>query len=76
MTWRSIMISRPASLRRTHASLAIIQEQTVYIPFEDIAVLVLNHREITLTHAVLATCAEYGIGVFSIGDNHMPNGIL
>lgn len=76
MTWRSIMISRPASLRRTHASLAIIQEQTVYIPFEDIAVLVLNHREITLTHAVLATCAEYGIGVFSIGDNHMPNGIF
>ena len=61
MGWRSVMISRPARLRREHFSLAIEQEQTAFIPFEDIAVIVLNHREINLTHPVLSACAEYGI---------------
>ena len=30
------MISRPAKLRREHYSLAIEQEQTAFVPFEDI----------------------------------------
>jgi len=47
MVWRSVMISRPAKLRRELYSLAIEQEETAFVPFEDIAVIVLNHREIT-----------------------------
>jgi len=70
------MISRPAKLRREHYSLAIEQEQTVCVPFEDIAVIVLNHKEITLTHPVLSACAEYGIGLYSTGNNHQPSGIF
>jgi CRISPR-associated protein Cas1 len=76
MVWRSVMISRPAKLRREHYSLAIEQEQTAFVPFEDIAVIVLNHREITLTHPVLSACAEYGIGLYATGDNHQPSGIF
>ena len=52
------------------------QAQAVRVPFEDIAVIVLNNREITLTHPVLSACGEYGIGLFSTGDNHQPNGIF
>jgi CRISPR-associated protein Cas1 len=70
------MISRPARLRREHFSLAIEQEQTAFVPFEDIAVIVLNHREINLSHPVLSACAEYGIGIFSTGDNHQPSGVF
>ena len=76
MGWRSVMISRPAKLRREHFSLAIEQEQTAYVPFEDIAVIVLNHREISLSHPVLSACAEYGISLFSTGDNHQPSGVF
>lgn len=76
MGWRSLMISRPAKLRREHFSLAIEQEQTAYVPFEDIAVIVLNHREINLSHPVLSACAEYGIGLYATGDNHQPNGVF
>lgn len=76
MTWRSVMISRPARLRREHFSLAIEQDETAFVPFEDIAVIVLNHREITLTHPVLSACAEYGIGLYATGDNHQPNGVF
>jgi len=74
--WRSVMISRPAKLRREHFSLAIEQEKTAYVPFEDIAIIVLNHREIQLTHPVLSACADYGIGLYATGDNHQPNGVF
>ncbi len=70
------MISRPARLRRAHFSLAIEQDDTAFVPFEDIAVIVLNHREITLTHPVLSACAEYGISLFATGEDHQPNGIF
>ena len=76
MGWRSVMISRPAKLRREHFSLAIEQEQTAFVPFEDIAVIVLNHREIVLTHPVLSACADYGIGLYATGDNHQPSGVF
>ena len=76
MVWRSVMISSPAKLRREHFSLAIEQEQTAFVPFEDIAVIVLNHREITLTHPVLSACAEYGIGLYATGSNHQPAGVF
>ena len=76
MGWRSVMISRPAKLRREHFSLAIEQEQTAFVPFEDIAIIILNHREIQLTHPVLSACADYGIGLYTTGDNHQPNGVF
>lgn len=76
MVWRSVMISRPARLRREHFSLAIEQEETAYVPFEDIAVIVLDHQEITLTHPVLSACAEYGIGLFATGRTHQPAGVF
>jgi CRISPR-associated protein Cas1 len=76
VVWRSVMISSPAKLRREHYSLAIDQEQTAFVPFEDIAVIVLNHREITLTHPVLSACAEYGIGLYATGSNHQPAGVF
>lgn len=76
MTWRSVVISRPARLRREHYSLAIEQERTAFVPFEDIAVILLNHREITLTHPVLAACGEYGVSLFATGDTHHPSGVF
>lgn len=76
MGWRSVMISQPAKLRREHFSLAIEQQQTAYVPFEDIAVIVLNHKEIVLTHPVLSACAEYGIGLYATGQNHQPSGVF
>lgn len=76
MTWRSVMISRPATLRRDKFALLIEQEQDARVPFEDIAIIVLNHPEITLTHSVLSACGEYGIGLFSSGPTHHPNGVF
>lgn len=76
MVWRSVVVSRPARLRREHYSLVIEQGETAFVPFEDIAVIVLNHREITLTHPVLSACGEYGISLFATGDTHHPSGVF
>ena len=76
VTWRSIVISRPARLKRENYSLLVEQEQSVRVPFEDIAIIVLNHREIVLTHPVLSACGEYGISLFSTGETHHPNGVF
>lgn len=76
MVWRSVVINQPARLKREHFALVIEQKESARVPFEDIAVIVLNNREITLTHPVLSACAEYGIGLFSTGDNHQPNGVF
>lgn len=76
VVWRSVVISQPAKLRREQFSLVVEQTSSARVPFEDIAVIVLNHREITLTHPVLSACGEYGIGLFSTGDNHQPNGVF
>lgn len=76
MVWRSVVINRPARLRREHFSLVVEQEQAARVPFEDIAVIVLNHREITLTHPVLSACGEYGIGLYATGHNHQPSGVF
>ncbi len=76
MVWRSVVISQPARLKREHFALLVEQEQAARVPFEDIAVIVLNNREITLTHPVLSACAEYGIGLYATGDNHQPSGVF
>ena len=76
VVWRSLVINKPARLKREHFALLIEQDQAARVPFEDIAVIVLNHREITLTHPVLSACAEYGIGLYATGDNHQPSGVF
>ncbi|MEO8022931.1 type II CRISPR-associated endonuclease Cas1 [Polaromonas sp.] len=76
MVWRSVVISQPAKLKRDHFALVVEQEQSARVPFEDIAVIVLNNREITLTHPVLSACAEYGIAMYATGANHQPSGVF
>lgn len=76
MVWRSVIISQPAKLKRENFALVVEQEKSARVPFEDIAVIVLNNREITLTHPVLSACAEYGIGLYATGDNHQPSGVF
>jgi len=76
VSWRSVVISNPARLQRDKFSLLIEQEESARVPFEDIAIIVLNHREIVLTHPVLSACGEYGISLFATGDTHQPNGVF
>lgn len=76
MTWRSLIISRPAGLRIEQNALVVAQENEARVPLEDIAVIVLDNPAINLTHPLLSACAEHGIGLYSTGEDHHPNGVF
>ncbi|MBK8318344.1 MAG: hypothetical protein IPL05_06905 [Betaproteobacteria bacterium] len=71
MGWRNVMI--PARPSRGGSIFTGYRAGTDGIrSLEDIAVIVLNHREINLTHPVLSACAEYGIGFIPLVTTTNP----
>lgn len=77
MGWRSVVIANPAALDFHQRALRIRQgDNAAHVPLEDISVLLLEHREISLTAALLSACADAQITVLTVGEDHHPNGIL
>jgi len=79
MLKRTIVIANPAYLRLEQEQLVIENSQTgakATVPIEDIGYLILEHRQITLTHPVLARCLEHGVAVVTCDSSYLPNGMF
>ncbi|MFK7161813.1 type II CRISPR-associated endonuclease Cas1 [Marinospirillum sp. MEB164] len=77
MGWRSVIISQPGYLKLKDQALTVEQQDgSVRIPLEDIAVLLLDNPQITLTAPLLSACADQQIAVITTGADHHPNGLL
>ena len=77
MAWRSVIISNPARLQQKHGALVVDQDgQSVSVPLEDIAVLIIDNPRVTLTSALLSACADRQLAVVSVDKTHNPNGIF
>lgn len=79
MAWRVVQISRPCLLKIKNRQLVYAPQdkgEEITLPLEDIAVLILEHRQINFSHVLLAQLAEYGICLFSCDDRHIPNGVF
>lgn len=77
MAWRSVVISKPARLSLKQGALLVEQTQgTASVPLEDIASLVLDNPQITLTTPLLSACAEQQVVVITVNDSHTPNGVF
>lgn len=77
MGWRSVLITRPARLACRQKALEVTQDDgTIRVPLEDIAVLVIDQPQVSLTAHLLSACAESQIAVITVGANHHPNGVL
>ena len=46
------------------------------IPLEDMAVLVLDGPDLSLSHQTLSACASAGVAVVTSDGKHLPNGLL
>lgn len=46
------------------------------IPIEDIGLIVLDHRQITVTQALLAELLDNNCAIITCSDNHMPAGLM
>lgn len=73
MIKRSVSISNPAHLRYDRRRLIICQnKEENSIPLEDLAVVILEHPQITITHSLLSNCAEAGVVIVGCDWAFLP----
>lgn len=77
MAWRSLHLSQAARLSlRDHQIVVDRADGIVSLPLEDLAWVVLDTPQVTLTAAVLSAMMERGVALVSTGQAHMPNGVM
>lgn len=76
MSYRNIFIENPARLSVRNSQLIIEAEHTTHIPAEDISVLLIESRQVSITAAALSCLAENGTAVFICDEKHMPAAVM
>ena len=78
MSWRVVHLSQAAHLaiKDRQLQIRLTNQPAASIPLEDIAMLVLEAAQITLTQPLLCSLADQGIGVLTIDAQHLPNGLF
>lgn len=76
MAWRSVSITHPAHLSVSSGRLKIAQEETHFLPLDDLNAIILSHPQISLTAPLLGRLADHNIAVFSTDERHLPNGVF
>lgn len=77
MAWRGLHLSQSARLSLADGQMVITQtDGTVRLPIEDVAWLVLDTPQATLSAALLSACMEGGVVVISTDATHLPNGAM
>src|SRR3546814_11347600 len=78
MAWRGLHISRPARLSLKARRLLVEQdeEEPVSFPLEDVAWVVLDTPQATVTAALSAGCLQAGLPVVFSDERHTPCGVL
>lgn len=80
---KTICFSQPAYLSSRQKQLVIEQPEgvssgtnVVTVPLEDIAVLVLENPQITITHSALSALIAHNVAVITCSDKFLPNGLF
>lgn len=83
MIKRTLCFSHPAYLSLKNKLLLVRlekhdgePEQSVTIPIEDIGFVVLDHRQITITHGALSALLDNNASVVTCNESHMPVGLM
>ena len=75
MTWRSLLIQNSGKLSLHREQMLIRQNGESYtVPLEDIAVIVVEHRETLITAPLLSALAEYGTTLLTCDEQFLPCG--
>ena len=76
MAWKGVHISRPARLSRRDGQLVVSQEEgEVSLPIEDIAWILLDGPQVTISASLVSACMEAGVAVIFSDERHTPSGI-
>lgn len=77
MAWRGLHISRRTHLALADNQIVVKQEEAeARIPIEDIAWIVLDSPQVTLSTALIAACMDAGVVVVTTDGTHTPSGMM
>ncbi len=85
MIKRTLFFSNPAHLYKRNEQLCVSmnkanetddETKVVTIPIEDIGVVVLDNKQITLSHALIDALLQNNSALITCDDSHMPSGLM
>lgn len=80
MIKRTLVFSNPTYLSLRNSQLVVAfpdkEQEDKTVPIEDIAVLVLEHPQITISHSVIASMLQNNVAIISCDSTHMPTGLI
>jgi CRISP-associated protein Cas1 len=77
MAWRGVHVSKPARLSFRDAQVVVDQDDgQVTLALEDIAWLVLDTPQVSLTGALLSALSDFGVALIVPDAKHRPSGVL
>ncbi len=79
MIKRTLYFGSPAYLKTETEQMVIQMTETGEIksvPIEDIGLLILDHQQITLTHALVGKLLHYNAALITCNETHHPTGLL
>ncbi|AIL32419.1 type II CRISPR-associated endonuclease Cas1 [Basilea psittacipulmonis] len=72
--WRSVVINQASKLSLWKQQLYIQQKENYLVPLEDVAVILIEAKEVTITAPLLSAIAEYGITLLTCDQQFLPCG--
>lgn len=85
MIKRTLFFSNPTHIYKKNEQLCFAvnrknetdnEEEVITIPIEDIGVIVLDNKQITLSHAVMDALLQNNAAIITCNDQHMPSGMF
>ena len=80
MSWRVLFVAKPCKLAVKNKQLFYEpfdeNDEKITLPLEDISVIVLENKQISLNNALIAEFAEFNIVCFTCDATHTPSGIF
>ena len=77
MGWRILQITKPCKLHIQNKQFVYdpVEGDALKLPLEDISVIILENKQISLNNALISELAENDIVLFSCNDSHLPSGV-
>ena len=77
MIKRVLCFEKPARLSLKLAQMVVeLQDVTRTLPIEDIGVVILDHKQITITHALIDALLANNVAIVTSNDKHLPVGLM
>ncbi|MCR4664880.1 MAG: CRISPR-associated endonuclease Cas1, partial [Paludibacteraceae bacterium] len=77
MIKRVLCFENPAQLSLKLQQLVVKRgEETLSLPIEDIGVVILDHKQITITHALIGALLANNVAIVTSDDKHLPVGLM